>query len=163
MQVTISHLRGSLQGSTQRFERESVLIGRGQENDVTLDPFLDPTVSAQHAEIRVEGQDIMLYDMGSLNGTYLNGCNVRRARLKKGDEIALGRRGPLIQFHFDRPGAEAPESATSPFFADPRQVRLHDTTREPIVAPTETVIRIRLLAWLLVLAAVLAGGYVLWS
>lgn len=100
MQVTIDHLTGSRRGRKDSFERESVLIGRGGQNDVSLDPFLDPTVSTQHAEIRFEHEGFVLYDMGSLNGTYLNGTGIRRAELKDGDEISLGQEGPKLVFRF---------------------------------------------------------------
>ena len=98
MRVMIDHLSGSKSGRKEAFDRESVLIGRGRSNDVSLDPFLDATVSSQHAEIRLEDGVFVLYDMGSLNGTYLNGSSVRRATLKDGDEISLGREGPRLVF-----------------------------------------------------------------
>lgn len=97
MQLVISHVSGSLKGKVSVFERESVLIGRGEHNDIALDPFLDPTVSSCHAEIRVEDATLMLYDMGSLNGTFLNGQAVRRATLSPGDTIGLGRMGPRLK------------------------------------------------------------------
>ncbi len=104
MRVMIDHLSGSKSGSKEAFDRESVLIGRGKSNDVSLDPFLDPTVSSQHAEIRLEQEGFVLYDMGSLNGTYLNGSGVRRATLKDGDEISLGQEGPRLIFRFSLDG-----------------------------------------------------------
>lgn len=104
MRVVINHKTGSRRGSRETFERESVLIGRGGPNDVALDPFRDPTVSALHAEIRFEEDGYTLYDMGSLNGTYLNGTVVRRARLENGDEIGLGQKGPKLAVMIDGDG-----------------------------------------------------------
>ncbi len=104
MRVVIDHKTGSHRGRKDVFERESVLIGRGNPNDVALDPFQDPTVSAQHAEIRFEEEGYILYDMGSLNGTYLNGEVVRRARLVHGDEIGLGLKGPRLTVSIDDKG-----------------------------------------------------------
>lgn len=98
MKVVLSHVSGSKLGCVEEFQAPSVHIGRGAPNDVALDPYLDPTVSAQHAEIRLEADGFVLYDMGSLNGTYVNGQPVRRVALKTGDEISLGRRGPIIVF-----------------------------------------------------------------
>ncbi len=108
MKVMINHLTGSKSGIKESFNRESVIIGRGNCNDVSLDPFLDPTVSSQHAEIRFEDNTFVLYDMGSLNGTYLNGCGVRRATLHDGDEISLGQEGPKLVFRFSDTGSPAP-------------------------------------------------------
>ncbi|MCA9322589.1 MAG: FHA domain-containing protein [Planctomycetes bacterium] len=99
MEMVISHQSGSKRGQTQVFARESVLIGRGTNNDIALDPFDDATVSAHHAEIRIERDEVVLYDMGSLNGTFLNGHIVRRASLKPGDTIGLGKLGPRMRFN----------------------------------------------------------------
>ena len=109
--VVVSHLSGSRNGTTESFRRETVMIGRGPFNDVCLDPFSEPTVSSQHAEIRIEGSIVALYDMGSLNGTYLNGVFVRRAELESGDEIQLGRCGPLLRYECH----QAPPAAGGPW------------------------------------------------
>ena len=101
MQLVIAHKSGSRIGTKEVFERESVLIGRGDHNDSALDPFVDSTVSAHHAEIRIEDGRIVLYDMGSLNGTFLNGNIVKRAELAAGDTIGLGRHGPRLSFDFE--------------------------------------------------------------
>jgi pSer/pThr/pTyr-binding forkhead associated (FHA) protein len=102
MMLRIAHVTGSKNGTVEEFERESVLIGRGAQNDLAFDPFGDAVVSSQHAEIRREDDRYVLYDMGSLNGTFLNGCPVKRAALNSGDEIGLGRRGPRLLFDVDR-------------------------------------------------------------
>lgn len=96
--VVLRHLSGSKSGHTDELAGDSILIGRGAHNDIALDPFLDPTVSANHAEIRFERDGFVLYDMGSLNGTFLNGHSVKRAPIQAGDEIGLGRKGPRIAF-----------------------------------------------------------------
>ena len=97
----LSHRKGSLAGNEQFFDVPSVLIGRGDDNDVALDPFVDPTVSANHAEIRWEPPYFVLYDMGSLNGTWVNGRQVRRTTLRDNDHVALGRQGARFVFRSD--------------------------------------------------------------
>lgn len=111
--VVLRHLSGSKSGHIDEFACDSILIGRGAHNDIALDPFLDPTVSASHAEIRFERDGFVLYDMGSLNGTYLNGQSVRRALIQAGDEIGLGRRGPRFAF-LTRETAEGVQSDPRP-------------------------------------------------
>jgi len=118
--LILSHLSGSKSGDVEEFaRRDSVLIGRGTDNDVALDAFNDSTVSAHHAEIRREQSGFVLYDMGSLNGTYLNGQAVRRAPLETGDEIGLGRRGPRLLF-----GMRASDAAARPAAVPMRRVDL---------------------------------------
>lgn len=62
-------------------------LGRSRECDVTVP---DPNVSRVHAEIRQIGADHFLVDMGSTNGTEVNGHEVKRHVLADGDVIVLG-------------------------------------------------------------------------
>lgn len=64
-------------------------IGRGNTADITLD---DTTVSRRHAELRRAEGRVVLSDLGSLNGTYLNRQPlVGEADLVEGDEIWTGK------------------------------------------------------------------------
>ncbi|MGH9224781.1 MAG: FhaA domain-containing protein [Acidimicrobiales bacterium] len=72
---------------------DPVSIGRLPECDVVLS---DPNVSRRHAEVRRRGNDFVVVDLGSTNGTKVNGAGVRERRLNDGDEIALG--GTRIRF-----------------------------------------------------------------
>jgi len=63
-------------------------IGRGRQSDVVLN---DPNVSRQHAEIRPRGGSWVLADLGSTNGSKLNGRQIEGPEvLRDGDEIELG-------------------------------------------------------------------------
>lgn len=62
-------------------------VGRDLENDVIL---AHPSVSRRHARLVRAGQDILLEDLGSANGTRHNGRAVSQARLRAGDEVAFG-------------------------------------------------------------------------
>jgi hypothetical protein len=63
-------------------------LGRSRQCDIVLD---DPNVSRQHAEIRPRGGSWVLNDLGSTNGSTLNGRRIDHAEvLKPGDEIKLG-------------------------------------------------------------------------
>lgn len=65
-----------------------VTLGRSRQCDVTVD---DPNVSRTHAEIRPRGGSWVLSDLGSTNGSRLNGHRVGGSEvLKPGDEIELG-------------------------------------------------------------------------
>jgi hypothetical protein len=64
-----------------------VLIGRSRRCDFVV---RDPSVSRRHA-LLIRGQDgWTLYDLGSTNGTRINGWRVERATLRPGDELELG-------------------------------------------------------------------------
>ena len=65
-----------------------VTLGRSRQCDVMVD---DPNVSRSHAEIRPRGGSWVLTDLGSTNGSRLNGGRVEGTEvLKPGDEIELG-------------------------------------------------------------------------
>jgi len=63
-------------------------MGRGDSADINVD---DPFASSAHARIYARGDFMQIEDMGSTNGTYLNGRPVRGAeRLKEADSIRIG-------------------------------------------------------------------------
>lgn len=78
------------QGMQQAYElvSEVTLLGRGTDCDLRL---VDNGVSRHHAEIQMGDNDAILVDLGSTNGTFVNGQQVQRARLVDGSRISLGR------------------------------------------------------------------------
>ena len=74
--------------STISLDRVRTTIGRSSRNDVCIS---DPFASRLHAEVRQEGDGFMLADMGSANGTFLNGQRMTVAvRLQPADRIRIG-------------------------------------------------------------------------
>jgi len=63
-----------------------ITIGRTRSNDIPID---NPGVSASHAVIRPDGEDFFIEDLGSKNGTYLNGRKITRHKLEYGDTITI--------------------------------------------------------------------------
>jgi diguanylate cyclase (GGDEF)-like protein len=66
--------------------RERV-IGRREGSDIHL---LDDGISRRHASIRVEGEGAIIRDLGSANGTYVDGRRVDEARLSDGSRVQIG-------------------------------------------------------------------------
>jgi hypothetical protein len=66
---------------------DPVTIGRLPDCDVVLS---DHNVSRRHAEVRREGAEFVVVDLGSTNGTRVNGSGVKERRLSDGDEITVG-------------------------------------------------------------------------
>jgi hypothetical protein len=73
------------------------LLGRGTDCDLRL---VDPGVSRHHAEIRLEGPEIVLVDLGSTNGSFVNGQPIRRVTLTDGSRVTMGR--TTLVFRRDR-------------------------------------------------------------
>ncbi len=68
-------------------DKESVSIGRRHTNDIQLN---DLTVSGRHALVTTLGDNVFVDDLGSTNGTLLNGSRVTKSMLKHGDIIQVG-------------------------------------------------------------------------
>ena len=64
-----------------------IVIGRSSELDMVL---IEDMVSRRHASIGLNGDEISIADVGSTNGTFVNGEKIKRARLKEGDRILIG-------------------------------------------------------------------------
>ncbi|HKQ06824.1 MAG TPA: SpoIIE family protein phosphatase [Blastocatellia bacterium] len=74
--------------SSVKLDRMKLTIGRSSRNDICIS---DPFASRLHAELRREGDHVLLVDNGSANGTFLNGQRVSgTVRLEPGDLIRIG-------------------------------------------------------------------------
>lgn len=80
--------RGSNVGATYLLDKDVVKVGRNPEADVFLD---DVTVSRKHAEFRRMAGRFGVADVGSLNGTYVNGDLKESSDLEGGDEVQIGK------------------------------------------------------------------------
>lgn len=76
-----------VEGREIALTQRHVVLGRSQECEVRL---ADPNVSRRHAEVRQEDATYWLVDLGSTNGTLVNGERVERVRLADGDRITVG-------------------------------------------------------------------------
>ena len=80
-------MAGSNVGEMYKLDKAQLVIGRGDKADLRL---VDDGISRDHARIVKEGDQMVLEDMGSTNGTYCNGGRVSRQALAEGDKILLG-------------------------------------------------------------------------
>jgi two-component system, NtrC family, response regulator GlrR len=62
-------------------------VGSGEGNTLVID---DPTVSRFHCELRIEDNRVMVRDLGSTNGTFIDGVRIRDGYLKDGSRLKLG-------------------------------------------------------------------------
>lgn len=93
-------------------------LGRRADNDFQID---DPTVSSVHCELRVTGDSIVVRDLGSSNGTFVNGQQVREATLGLGETLALGEVELTLlptEVSVSIPKWEEPKVDTKPTLAD---------------------------------------------
>jgi len=91
-------------------------LGRGPANDFQI---TDPSISGLHCQIAVEAGRVVLRDLGSTNGTFVNRAPVKEAVLQNGQTIHLG--GVMMTFYSDAPGtAAAPVAAPAAGLPPPR-------------------------------------------
>lgn len=89
--------RLSWDGNRVNVGRDGVTIGRSRRCEIVID---DANVSRRHAQVTREGNDWVLKDLESTNGTRLNGSPVQRPELlRAGDKIGVG--AAIIEFSFD--------------------------------------------------------------
>ncbi|HEX5174264.1 MAG TPA: DUF3662 and FHA domain-containing protein [Gaiellaceae bacterium] len=74
-------------GGRSVLEKQRSVLGRSRDVDVQID---DPSVSRRHAEIVQEGSTYWLVDLGSTNGTEVDGRRVQRVRLADGSRFTIG-------------------------------------------------------------------------
>jgi FHA domain len=79
-------LHGDLAGKRFPVGDAPVTFGRGEDNDVVIH---DPAVSRLHAELRLEADGFVISDLGSSNGTRVNGVDITTQPLQPGDEITI--------------------------------------------------------------------------
>ena len=69
-------------------EGRSVVVGRGVTTDV---PIYDPTISRRHAELTAGADGVLVKDLGSSNGTCINGARVKSGKLVPSDSVTFGK------------------------------------------------------------------------
>lgn len=66
---------------------KQIIVGRSSDLDMVL---VEDMVSRKHARIAMAEDQIWIEDLGSTNGTFVNGEKIKRARLKEGDRVLIG-------------------------------------------------------------------------
>ena len=99
MKAQLRVLSGLRKGMFGVFSKDVVALGRHPAADLPLDPDHDLDVSSRHAEIARAGPHWVVRDVGSRNGTLVNGHPIRGdTRLADTDQIRLGPDGPHVEF-----------------------------------------------------------------
>lgn len=86
-EMVLSVVQGPYQGREFTFTADTVTAGKAPQNDI---PLPDETVSRRHLEIVREGRGYLLRDLGSTNGTFLDGSEIREAFLRSGAQVTCG-------------------------------------------------------------------------
>ncbi len=86
-----------------------ITIGRGAQSDLV---FAGTHLSRKHAEIEIGTDKLIITDLDSANGTFINGKQIKKAELKAGDKLRLD----VYSFRVFGPGIDLPASSTTARF-----------------------------------------------
>jgi pSer/pThr/pTyr-binding forkhead associated (FHA) protein len=87
MELHVCNRAGVLLRAFALGENKEVIVGRDETCDVRI---LAKSVSREHCAIEQDGGELVLRDLGSTGGTYLEGNRVDKVRLRDGMEITVG-------------------------------------------------------------------------
>ena len=92
--------RGAKRGTEVIIRREQALLGRSRSCQICIPA---PQVSRQHCAILIENGQVLVRDLGSTNGTFVNGVQISEQQLTTGDTLTIGNVVFLVRI--ETPGA----------------------------------------------------------
>jgi hypothetical protein len=109
MKVKVTHVEGSKKGSIESFDLPVLTVGRDPSNALVFDPVKDDRVSTKHAALSEQGGGLIVTDMGSRNGTYVNGQKISGPTpVPSGGLVQFGEHGPMVMIAYEVAAAPAP-------------------------------------------------------
>jgi len=112
-------LSGARAGQIEAFRKGYIGLGRHPLSDVRFDAERDLDVSSRHAAIVRKTEGFVLQDLGSRNGTFVNGKRVNSdTLLKGGDVIGFGANGPALEFDVIEADTDLPATTAAEGLAD---------------------------------------------
>jgi len=112
-------------GRSYELKVDKITIGRVDDNTF---PIAEPSVSSHHCEVLLRGNEVMVKDLGSTNGTYINGQKITEGILKPGQVLRLGQ--VEVRLESDTP-AGAAKKAVDQTMVLPQGVKLNDLEQGP--------------------------------
>ena len=127
MRAQFKFLSGARAGQVEAFRKGYIGLGRHPLSDVRFDAERDLDVSSRHAAIVRKSEGFVLQDLGSRNGTFVNGQRITGdTLLKGGDIIGFGANGPALEFAVIEADADLPLTTAAEGLAErtssPREV-----------------------------------------
>ncbi|MEK6408631.1 MAG: trypsin-like peptidase domain-containing protein [Acidobacteriota bacterium] len=160
MRTTFTYLIGPQKGKCADFTAGRISVGRAADNMLCLGDG-ERRVSSHHAEVIQRGGQFVLRDLGSTNGTSINGRRVVVSELEHDDLLEFGAGGPLLRFEIDREidrdtGQDQVETISAPLPAHDRDLPVTPDSATNTRAAGVLKSNAALIAALV--AAMLAGG-----
>src|ERR1700733_4318538 len=117
-------LNQGMVGRIHELNVERTTIGRVEDNTFQI---TDPSVSSHHCEALLRGSEILIRDLNSTNGTFINGEKITEKNLKPGQTLRLGQ----VELRLDDPNAPAPAPTASAAPSAPAKKAMDSTLVVP--------------------------------
>ena len=114
-------LSAGMTGRSHELTVDKTTVGRVEDNTF---PITDPSVSSHHCEVLLKGGEVIVRDLNSTNGSYINGEKITEAALKPGQVLRLGQ--IELRLEADAPAAGAAKKPTDATMVMQRGVSLTD-------------------------------------
>ncbi len=184
MKAQFKFLSGARTGQIEAFRKAYIGLGRHPLSDVRFDAERDLDVSSRHAAIVRRPEGFVVQDLGSKNGTFVNGQKISGdVILKDGDVISFGQKGPAVEFRIIEAAEVEPAgtgaSAAAERMSQPREVFQAAQAPPPAPPPSRSSTAVRIAAevarqtgqlrrttkvlFVLLLLTVAAAGWVQWK
>jgi len=100
-------LSQGMTGRSHELKVDKTTIGRVDDNTF---PIAEASVSSHHCEVLLRGTDVVIHDLNSTNGTFINGEKITESVLKPGQTLRLGQ----VELRLETEGSAATSSAPAP-------------------------------------------------
>src|SRR5208337_4354307 len=94
-------LSAGMTGRTQELNVDKTTVGRVEDNTFQI---AEPSVSSHHCEVLLRGSEVVVRDLNSTNGTYINGDKITERVIKPGQILRLGQ----VELRLDTDAPAAP-------------------------------------------------------
>ena len=169
MKAQFKFLSGARAGQIEAFRKGYIGLGRHPLSDVRFDAERDLDVSSRHAALVRKPEGFVLQDLGSRNGTFVNGTRIAGdTLLHNGDVIGFGANGPALEFRVIEAERDLPATAAAEALAErassPREIyhapaRRSTGVRIAVEVARQTAQLRRTTKILLVLLIIIASGF----
>ncbi len=125
-------LSEGLTGRSHELKVDKTTIGRVDDNTF---PIAEPSVSSHHCEVLLRGAEVLVKDLGSTNGTYINGQRITESVLKPSQILRLGQ----VELRLEsETAASAAKKAVDQTMVVPQGVKLNDLEQGPRTSGFDT-------------------------
>ena len=123
-------LSAGMTGRSHLLKAEKTTIGRVDDNMFQIP---EPSVSSHHCEVLLRGNDVIVHDLNSTNGTFINGEKVTESAIRLGQVLRLGQ----IELRLDTDDAPPPTAAPATAAATPTSAPSSSSTTSTAKKPLD--------------------------